>query len=793
MTKKHSTKRALVASILTLCLCFTALVGTTFAWFTDSVTSANNIIKTGNLDIKAEYTLDGETWKDFDGASDLFQRGAWEPGHTEVVAIKITNAGSLALKYKVNMNIVEEIVGKSVQGNDIVLSELLEVSTLTQQTGAIGDITVALAFNGENKVAYENTASFKDSNVLKEEKELAPEAAHYLVVKVDMPETVGNEANHDGTNMPSIEFGIDILATQFTAESDSFGNGYDEDALYQNSASATIKGGETIEVNGVSVTLPEGMAKGNYALTAGDKSTRVSTTGEAVISVDVDLLKDGVKVEKQDGVYYTLSINVGQNLVISKVMHKDVEITDYKYDATAGIVTFKTDSFSPYSITADLNKTSATSAQELKDAMLVRGAYIALNEDIVIDASTPLQWGAYMFVANGREVTIDMNGHEIIVEEDALLKTNAVFTTANGGTLNIVGDGTITVKNGKSGIFHAMNKNDQINVYGGTYVSNSNNGSDALAIMYTNSGNIDVYGGMFRPLDGVECANAEDAQGNRLSIVFHEGAILKHTKYYAGYDATRIQLAEGCYLKNVQIDGEEWWQVTKKQENIEYSSNYNYIAAGYASSRDYVLDGNLTADNYLYFGDNTSNTIDLNGKTVNATGGFLFVTDGENCSMTIDGNGTVNVDAGYAGYAVNSGSLNINGGTFMLGETSNKAHLYSQNSATIVINDGEFISTDANTPIVYCINGFVEINGGFFQNTANPSAALLSMGNNLSYINNQKITLSGGTFVNWNPITDSSFAYDWPQCPALIVLADGYTVVSETQSNGDVWYTVVPE
>ena len=238
MTKIHSTKRSLIASILILCLCFTSLIGTTFAWFTDSVTSANNVIKTGNLDIKAEYTLDGETWNDFDGAADLFQKGAWEPGHTEVVAIRITNAGSLALKYKVNMNIVEEVVGKSVQGNDIILSDILEVSTLTQQAGMIGDITVALAFNGENKVAYENTASFKDPNVLKGEKKLTPDSAHYLVVKVDMPESVGNEANHDGTNMPSIEFGIDILATQFTAESDSFGNGYDADAKYATIASS---------------------------------------------------------------------------------------------------------------------------------------------------------------------------------------------------------------------------------------------------------------------------------------------------------------------------------------------------------------------------------------------------------------------------------------------------------------------------------------------------------------------------------------------------------------------------
>ena len=202
-------------------------------------------------------------------------------------------------------------------------------------------------------------------------------------------------------------------------------------------------------------------------------------------------------------------------------------------------------------------------AQTLKDAMLIKDAKIILVDDIVLDENTPLQWGSYMFVANGREVTINLNGKTITVDENSSLKTKAVFTTANGGTLNIIGNGTVEVKNAKSGIFHAMNKNDQINVYDGTYISNSENGKDALAIIYTNSGNVDVYGGEFVPADGIECANAEDNQGNRLSIVFHEGALLKNDKYYAGADATRIQLEKECSLKEVVVNGETWYQVAK--------------------------------------------------------------------------------------------------------------------------------------------------------------------------------------------------------------------------------------
>ena len=80
--------------------------------------------------------------------------------------------------------------------------------------------------------------------------------------------------------------------------------------------------------------------------------------------------------------------------------------------------------------------------------MTKAGARIALQNDIVVTADTPLQWGQYMFVANGREVTIDLNGHDIIFDETGSTKVLYLFTTANKGVLNIVGEGNIIVKNG---------------------------------------------------------------------------------------------------------------------------------------------------------------------------------------------------------------------------------------------------------------------------------------------------------------------------------------------------------
>ena len=44
MGKKKTSRRALLTSVMALVMCLVMLVGTTFAWFTDSVTSGVNTI-----------------------------------------------------------------------------------------------------------------------------------------------------------------------------------------------------------------------------------------------------------------------------------------------------------------------------------------------------------------------------------------------------------------------------------------------------------------------------------------------------------------------------------------------------------------------------------------------------------------------------------------------------------------------------------------------------------------------------------------------------------------------------
>ena len=102
-----ATKRALLSSVLALFLCFSMLLGTTYAWFTDSVTSANNIIQSGTLDVEMEWAEGKEipssaNWKDASTGA-IFNYDRWEPGYVEAKHLKITNAGTLALKYQLRI------------------------------------------------------------------------------------------------------------------------------------------------------------------------------------------------------------------------------------------------------------------------------------------------------------------------------------------------------------------------------------------------------------------------------------------------------------------------------------------------------------------------------------------------------------------------------------------------------------------------------------------------------------------------------------------------------------------
>ena len=294
MVSKKNTKKALLMSALSLLLCCSMLIGTTFAWFTDEVTSGKNQIIAGNLDVELEYSKDmsENSWKSVQGQTDLVDPNAlWEPGHTEVVYLRISNLGTLALKYGLKMTFRDTVIGKSVDGNDIYLSEHLEY--------AVVDVSAKFASRDDARLEAEKTAQplteYTDNGVMKTKGEIKT-----VALVVYMPENVGNEANYRGEKIPQIELGLSLFATQYTHEEDSFDEMYDKaTAVFTiEDAQALVDAGEDATL--VNCHEPNGVLYADAAYTG--TLTLVNSTIKAVQAEgDLDLVVLGDVVVNAKG------------------------------------------------------------------------------------------------------------------------------------------------------------------------------------------------------------------------------------------------------------------------------------------------------------------------------------------------------------------------------------------------------------------------------------------------------------------------------------------------------------
>ena len=288
---KNTTKRSLLASVFALVLCVAMLVGSTFAWFTDTATTGVNKIQSGKLDVKLSYLTDNNEWKEVTKDTKLFKDGAlWEPGHTEVAYLKVENVGKLALKYQLSVNVANEVAGKNASGQDINLSKYINMGVVESNTEISYDsreLARAAVTDAGNIATYTKTGSIaaNDTN------------AQYVALVVYMPETVGNEANYVGETAPSIDLGVKLVATQDAVESDSFNNKYDEKATYPVTSAAGLK--TALESGGV-IVLDEDVA---IAPEVADKtvSTLVpQTTVTKDTTMDLSGKKIGVDVDPTD-------------------------------------------------------------------------------------------------------------------------------------------------------------------------------------------------------------------------------------------------------------------------------------------------------------------------------------------------------------------------------------------------------------------------------------------------------------------------------------------------------------
>ena len=208
MNESTKTKKALRGSLIALFLCIILLIGTTFAWFTDTASTGVNKIQAGNLKVdivdatNTAKSLKGDTLKftDVNNSTDIL----WEPGVTfNTPAFKIKNAGNLALKYKLTLN--------GVTGDQELL-DAITFSVVDENGKAVNLDTF------EGKLAKEGMSGA-------------------LYIQGHMDEAAGNECQ--GKSLESLS--LTVVATQDTVENDSFGPDYDKNATYPVASASELK------------------------------------------------------------------------------------------------------------------------------------------------------------------------------------------------------------------------------------------------------------------------------------------------------------------------------------------------------------------------------------------------------------------------------------------------------------------------------------------------------------------------------------------------------------------------
>ena len=378
MKRTSTTKKALFISKCALLCSLLMMAGSTFAWFTDSVSSGTNTITTGKLDVQLlhqnqhvdsseKVTQSTLLFTDKDGKAIN-----WEPGAVAYENFTVKNNGNLALNYRLALDLNN---ANTIAGTDKSLKDVLKVKIVKGGVSA-SDVKEDALKNATNFAAVTDgqiniPAAAGDAR----EQKLAKDAksATYGVILYWQPDperdykyNLTNYSNKDSNNKEkdltsdgndhlSIDLGISLAATQAIEESDSAGNTYDQGAIYPASSAAELKDALSKAGKGDVVELT-----GNIALDSDlsiSRDVTIRSTGGAVISGESVVIGSSADVKLQGitfksprssgnkGISLKTSDYAGK-LVLDKCTFEEPQWSSLKIDAKASAsVTIKNCTF----------------------------------------------------------------------------------------------------------------------------------------------------------------------------------------------------------------------------------------------------------------------------------------------------------------------------------------------------------------------------------------------------------------------------------------------------------------
>lgn len=571
MKTNKTSKRALLTSVLSIALCLSMLIGTTFAWFTDTASTAVNKIQAGTLKVglyKNEgctETAEGQTlkFKTADNREEIL----WEPGCTyQLEDVYIKNEGNLALDYTVVITGI---------GGDVGLNKVIDWT---------------FEVNGETLTANEA--------------QLLPGATAMLTISGHMQETAGNE--YQGKSIDNIA--ITVYATQSQYESDSEDNTYDAGAdmtpdnlnqRVQGSAEVTANAGATVTTKDASASavIPAGALTADTTVTL--SKTPVATSGNITVEAaqsaatyEISLTDSaGNKLTAAEGKYFTVKLNIGKDLTVVDFLHNGVsmkkvtstptEVDAYYYSTKTGIVTFTTDDFSPFTAIYKLGTKGApylisTAEQALN--MNANKGYYKLMADIVVNNEIYLSRKTFV---------LDLNGHSITLDYADGVKPN------NGSVISIGGSGSsLTINDSSEKQTGAVigsdktypnkvtcavrvNNSGKLTINGGHFYGTSEGTSCIFVMTSMSSGSkatVTINGGKFEtatPSNGTYYVlNHQDNATAGCTITVNGGSFKNYNPGVTVVDPVnaktgKIVLGAGCTTTSETVGNDTWYTVSK--------------------------------------------------------------------------------------------------------------------------------------------------------------------------------------------------------------------------------------
>ena len=661
---KKVTKKALLASVLSLSICTTMLIGTSYAWFTDSVTSSGNIIKSGTLDVAMQWAegrydpttesdddpeTDDIVWYEAEGdnAKKMFDAEMlWEPGYTAARHIRISNEGSLALKYNLTIlangdaddvadlasviDVYTKTPAVQVSNRDNVSTTLNRVGTLRE---VLNDTTVLAAATQDHLLAGEKEA--------------------ILTLALKMQETAGNEYQNKQVNAT---FDVVLYATQYTEETDSFDKQYDKLATYDSANvgnDLTLVNRNTAAVTQVTVPASAAQVNDVFELSVTNSGVDTDTAGKSTLSLDITLTKNGVALDTPDinNTEYAVEVYVGKNLNLTAVKHNGTPV-NFTYDAATGIVSFTVTSFSPFTVEYNAPKTitfvggeGTTGTMEAQNVYAGVEAALTANSfektghsfagwattaggekvygdgaAITVTESTTLYalWDAnpYEVVFNAQGGTGDMANQTINYGASANLTANAYtktghdfmgWTATEGGTtVDYANQASYTMNTLGATLYAVWTAND----YNVTFDGNGATSGSMQAQNFTFGTSENLTANAFAKTGysfagWAESANGEAVYADTQSYTMNtEGATL-----YAKWAANNY---------NVTFDGNGATSGSMEAQSIAYDSSANLTANAFAKTGYSFAGWATSANGNVVYTDTASYTMNTEGATLYA-------------------------------------------------------------------------------------------------------------------------------------------------------------------------------